>query len=66
MLGSHGRVSLAVAGINVVWLWPMALLVGAGRVPPLIGLVLAFAPLVWLAFRFKAGAPELQANTDAR
>jgi Fuc2NAc and GlcNAc transferase len=56
----HAAVSLAVGAINLVWLLPMALLVAMGRVPPIPALLIAYLPLIGLAFHFKAGAAELQ------
>lgn len=58
--GGHAPVSLAVGVINLAWLLPMALLAATGRVPALLALLIAYAPLIGLAFHFKAGAPELQ------
>ena len=58
--GRHAPVSLAVGVINLVWLLPVALLTATGRVPVLVALLIAYSPLIWLAFHFKAGAPELQ------
>lgn len=55
--GSHRIVTLAVAAINLLWLLPWALLVGAGRVQPGVGVAIAYAPLVWLALRYDAGQP---------
>jgi Fuc2NAc and GlcNAc transferase len=57
---AHGVVSLAVGAINLVWLLPMALLVAKGRVSPIPALLIAYLPLIGLAFYLKAGAAELQ------
>jgi Fuc2NAc and GlcNAc transferase len=54
-LGGHRPVSLAVGAINLVWLLPVAALVATGHLDGLVGLVIAWTPLVVLAFRFKAG-----------
>jgi Fuc2NAc and GlcNAc transferase len=53
--GSHSRVTLAVAAINVVWLFPLVL--GSCVWPTMAPLfaVVAMAPLVYLAFRNHAG-----------
>lgn len=58
--GSHRPVTLAVGLINLLWLLPLALLVGLGALEGVVGVCVAYAPLVWLAYRFKAGARELQ------
>ena len=56
--GKHLPVTLAVLGINLLWLLPIALWVGLGGLDGLLGLVLAYLPLVVLAVKFKAGARE--------
>lgn len=53
---SHGRVAVAVAAINLLWLLPVALAVSSGKLDGLTGVAIAYAPLIWLAFHYKAGA----------
>ncbi|MDF1820585.1 MAG: glycosyltransferase family 4 protein [Alcanivoracaceae bacterium] len=54
-LGSHAPVTLAVMAINLIWLLPWALAVVVGWLNPLLGLALAWLPLVVLAWWLKAG-----------
>jgi len=54
--GSHQFVTLAVGAINVLWLLPIALAVTAGWLDGAVAVLIAYAPLVWLAFHLKAGA----------
>lgn len=61
--GSHRRVSLAVGLINTLWLCPVALLVGAHWLNGVLGVAIAYAPLIWLAFYYKAGAGKLQVES---
>ena len=56
--GRHLPVTLAVLGINILWLLPIAIGVGLFGLDGIIGLVLAYAPLAFLAFRFRAGELE--------
>ncbi len=56
--GAHLPVTLAVAAINLFWLLPVALLVGLSRLDGLVGVALAYLPLVALAVRFRAGELE--------
>lgn len=56
--GRHLPVTLAVAGINIIWLLPIALWVGVGGLDGLAGVVIAYAPLLVLVMRFRAGALE--------
>lgn len=57
--GRHLPVTLAVGAINLCWLLPMALWVGLGGMDGMLGVLIAYAPLVVLAARFRAGALEL-------
>jgi Fuc2NAc and GlcNAc transferase len=53
--GSHSRVTLTIAAVNVAWLFPLAL---GAYVWPAVGplfAVVALAPLVYVAFRYDAG-----------
>ena len=58
--GSHTHVSLVVGLINVVWLFPIALIVGVGWIDGFVGVLVAYFPLIWLSFYFKAGVREQQ------
>jgi Fuc2NAc and GlcNAc transferase len=57
--GAHKPVSLAVGVINLVWLCPVATLVGLGYLNGVLGVLIAYLPLVGLAFRLKAGTQGL-------
>ncbi len=59
---AHRPVTLAVMLINLVWLLPMAVLVGLGYVDGLLGVAIAYLPLVLLAVKFKAGQLENAAD----
>jgi len=52
---SHGKVSLAIALINLFWLLPMALTVVLGLLDGPTAVVIAYLPLLATAFYFKAG-----------
>lgn len=53
--GSHVGVTFSVFLVNVVWLFPMAVLVAKGYLSGSIGLLVAYLPLIILAIGFKAG-----------
>jgi Fuc2NAc and GlcNAc transferase len=55
--GRHLPVTLATAGINVLWLFPIALWVGTGAIDGGLGVLLGYAPLILLALRLRAGRP---------
>ena len=57
--GSHRAITLAIAAINLLWLVPVAILVAMQYIDGVAGLVLAYVPLVLLAFKFHAGELEI-------
>ena len=57
---SHKAVSIAFLTITTVWLFPLAVAVAAGWLDGLTGVSIGYAPLLLLAFRFKAGAASEQ------
>ena len=59
-LGSHKPVSIAIGIINFVWLFPIAVLVVRGSLDGLSGVLIAYLPLVTLAFLLRAGNSEAQ------
>ena len=53
--GRHSAVTIIVLMLNALWLFPLAMLVGLGRIDGLLGLLIAYFPLVIIALQFKAG-----------
>ncbi|WP_336957137.1 glycosyltransferase family 4 protein [Acinetobacter johnsonii] len=57
---SHTPVTLVVAAINILWLFPIAYLTASQSfVYPELAVLVAYLPLIWFAVQFKAG------NADA-
>jgi len=56
--GAHRPVILLIGAVNLCWLMPIALLVGFGHLGGLLGLIMAYFPLVLLAIKLKAGTEE--------
>jgi len=56
--GSHKKVVVAVVCINILWLLPVAIAVGKGSIPGVLGTVIAYLPLILIAYVFRAGAHE--------
>lgn len=56
--GRHLPITVAVCMINLFWLVPIALLVGLERLEGVLGLFIAYVPLVVLALGFGAGRRE--------
>ncbi|EOC5486404.1 glycosyl transferase, partial [Pseudomonas aeruginosa] len=57
MLSRHLPVTLGVVAINLFWLLPLALLVVLGIIDGVLGMLIAYAPLIWLVVRLGAGKP---------
>lgn len=57
-VGRHLPVSLAIGGLNIIWLLPMAWLAVTGRLDGVSALIISYIPLIFLAIRYKAGALE--------
>ncbi|WP_044874956.1 glycosyltransferase family 4 protein [Pseudomonas sp. LFM046] len=56
--GRHLPVTLAIGAINLLWLLPLASLVGLGVLDGGVGLAIAYLPLLGLAIKFRAGERE--------
>lgn len=61
-LGSHLQVTLVVLAINLMWLLPIALCVALLGLNGVLGLLIAYLPLIYLALKFRAG--ELENKVD--
>lgn len=57
--GEHRPVTLGVIFINLLWLFPWALLVGNGSINGVLGVIFAYAPLFLFALKFNAGKNAL-------
>ena len=53
--GSHKCVSVAYMLVTLLWLLPIAIVVAMGRIDGLVGVLVAYVPLVGLAWHYKAG-----------
>ena len=56
--GKHWPVTMAVGLINLLWLLPIAVCVARFQLDGATGLILAYAPLVFLAFKYQSGRAE--------
>jgi Fuc2NAc and GlcNAc transferase len=56
--GNHLPVTVAVGAINLLWLLPISIGVTQFGLNPILGVFLAYAPLVVLAIKFHAGELE--------
>ena len=59
-VGRHLPVTLSVLAINLFWLTPIAIGVGVLGLNGVLGLVVAYIPLIVLAVKYSAG--ELEAG----
>jgi Fuc2NAc and GlcNAc transferase len=60
----HLPVTLGVLAINLLWLLPMAIVVGFNFINSSIGLFIAYLPLIVLALKFNAGEKEQSQEND--
>ncbi|WP_145536233.1 MraY family glycosyltransferase [Yersinia thracica] len=51
----HLPVTLSAIGINVIWLFPIAVLVGIDIVNPIIALIISYIPLLYIDYKINAG-----------
>lgn len=58
LYGKHLPVTLAVLALNIFWLLPLSLCVMLLGLDGVIGVVLAYSPLVFLAVWYRAGGQE--------
>jgi Fuc2NAc and GlcNAc transferase len=56
--GSHIPISLAFGLVNVIWLLPIAVFIVVGAINGAIGMVIAYAPLLFVAWKYGAGLAE--------
>lgn len=57
--GSHTPVTLSVAAINLLWLFPIAYMtVTQAWAYPELAVLIAYVPLLFVAIKFKAGHPD--------
>jgi len=56
--GSHRPVTLFVGAVNLFWLLPLAVSIGLGLLNGILGLALAYLPLLLTAIKFNAGGTE--------
>ncbi|MBV1911898.1 MAG: glycosyltransferase family 4 protein [Kangiellaceae bacterium] len=60
--GGHLPVTLAVLLINILWLAPISILVALDSITGIVGLLIAYTPLIFFAFRYNAGKSEEVTN----
>ncbi|WP_339471866.1 MraY family glycosyltransferase [Pseudomonas sp. EL_65y_Pfl1_R83] len=53
--GSHFSVTMAVAAINLFWLLPIAICISVFALNGLLGVIIAYLPLMVLAYKYRAG-----------
>ena len=52
---SHKVVTLTFVALTVFWLFPLAVAVALGRLDGVAGVMIGYMPLIFLAYRYKAG-----------
>lgn len=64
--GRHVPVTLVVGLINLGWLLPIALAVAVGALEGVLGVLIAYLPLVLLAIGFRAGSAEVDGLVEGK
>jgi Fuc2NAc and GlcNAc transferase len=57
-LSSHTRTTLSVVAINLIWLLPLAAATATTKLHPVAAILVAYAPLLLLTIKYKAGRIE--------
>jgi Fuc2NAc and GlcNAc transferase len=55
---SHVPVTLAAIAINIVWLFPIAYLIISAKIDGIVGIIIAWLPLIFIAFKCGAGVKD--------
>ncbi|MBE3178146.1 glycosyltransferase family 4 protein [Enterobacter cloacae complex sp. P3B] len=55
---SHVPVTLAAIAINIVWLFPIAYLIVSAKIDGIVGIIIAWLPLIFIAFKCGAGVKD--------
>ena len=61
-LNSHIRVTIGIGLINLFWLLPLAMLVTTEYLSGVVGLTIAYIPLIILEIKYRAGETDLKNN----
>ncbi len=57
-LNSHTYTTLSIVGLNICWLLPIAITVTTAKLNPVIAIAIAYTPLVFITWKYKAGLKE--------
>ncbi|MBU0907976.1 MAG: glycosyl transferase family 4, partial [Proteobacteria bacterium] len=57
--GSHLKVTLAVLGINIFWLFPLAFIAARYNEYAFVAVLVALTPLVWCAVKIGSGTGNI-------
>lgn len=63
--GSHVPVTLMAIAVNLLWLLPIAYLIAAAKIDGIVGLIIAWLPLFFVAFKCGAGVKDKESNVNA-
>jgi Fuc2NAc and GlcNAc transferase len=56
--GSHKPVTIGALIVNTIWLLPLAILIATGKITGVVGVIIAWLPLVVIAYRYGAGVKD--------
>lgn len=62
--GSHVPVTLMAIAVNLLWLFPIAMLIASAKIDGVVGLVIAWFPLLIVALKCGAGVRDKESNVN--
>lgn len=62
---SHVPVTLGAIAVNLLWLFPIAYLIASAKIDGVVGLIVAWCPLIIIALKSGAGVKDKASNANA-
>ncbi|SAC95276.1 MraY family glycosyltransferase [Enterobacter hormaechei] len=63
--GSHVPVTSLAIAVNLLWLFPFAFFIASGKIDGVVGLLIAWFPLLVVALKCGAGVKDKESNVNA-
>jgi len=63
--GSHVPVTMMAIVVNLLWLFPIAFLIASAKIDGVVGLIIAWLPLLAVALKCGAGVKDKESNVNA-
>ncbi|HAS1732197.1 TPA: glycosyltransferase family 4 protein [Enterobacter cloacae] len=63
--GTHVPVTMMAIAVNLLWLFPIAFLIASTKIDGVVGLIIAWLPLLAVALKCGAGVKDKESNVNA-